>query len=81
MYFRIIKPLSQKVMRMKEKCKTEKGYKIYNFIIIYQVPMIHLVNLLSSIYIAQNFMTQKVIKLNLFLISKKGNVYIALNIC
>ena len=36
--------------------------------------------LYRHIYIAQNFMTQKVIKLNLFLISKKGNVYIALNI-
>ena len=60
--------------------KDKKGYKLYNFIIIYQVPIIHLVNLLSSIYIAQNFMTQKVIKINLFLISKKGNVYIALNI-
>ena len=59
---------------------TKKGYELYNFIIIYQVPIIYLVNLLSSIYIAQNFMTQKVIKINLFLISKKGNVYIALNI-
>ena len=43
--------------------------------------MIHLVNLLSSIYIAHNFLTHKVIRLTLFLIFKKGNVYIALNIC
>ena len=50
--------------------KDKKGYKLYNFIIIYQVPIIHLENLLSSINIAHNLMTQKVIKFNSFLIKK-----------
>ena len=49
--------------------KDKKGYKLYKFIIIYQVP-IHLVNLLSSINIAHNLMTQKVIKFNSLLIKK-----------
>ena len=51
--------------------KDKKGYKLYNFIIIYLVPIIHLVNLLSSINIAHNLMTQKVIKFNSLLIEKK----------
>ena len=51
--------------------KDKKGYKLYNFIIIYLVPIIHLVNLLSSINIAHNLMTQKVIKFNSLLIKKK----------
>ena len=51
--------------------KDKKGYKLYNFIIIYLVPIIHLVNLLSSISIAHNLMTQKVIKFNSLLIEKK----------
>ena len=51
--------------------KDKKGYKLYNFIIIYQVPIIHLENLLSSINIAHNLMTQKVIKFNSLLIKKK----------
>ena len=51
--------------------KDKKGYKLYNFIIIYQVPIIHLENLLSSINIAHNLMTQKVIKFNSSLIKKK----------
>ena len=55
--------------------KDKKGYKLYNFIIIYQVPIIHLVNLLSSINIAHNLMTQKVIKFNSLLIKKKKETY------
>ena len=51
--------------------KDKKGYKLYNFIIIYHIPIIHLVNLLSSINIAHNLMTQKVIKFNSLLIKKK----------
>ena len=51
--------------------KDKKGYKLYNFIIIYHIPIIHLVNLLSSIIIAHNLMTQKVIKFNSLLIEKK----------
>ena len=61
--------------------KDKKGYKLYNLIIIYQVPIIHLVNLFSSINIAHNLMTQKVIKFDSLLIKKKKIVYIALNIC
>ena len=55
--------------------KDKKGYKLYNFIIIYQVPIIHLVNLLSSINIAHNLMTQKVIKFNSLLIKKRKEMY------
>ena len=54
--------------------KDKKGYKLYNFIIIYHIPIIHLVNLLSSINIAHNLMTQKVIKFNSLLI-KKNEMY------
>ena len=50
--------------------KDKKGYKLYNFIIIYQVPIIHLVNLFSFINIAHNLMNQKVIKFNSLLIKK-----------
>ena len=55
--------------------KDKKGYKLYNFIIIYQVPIIHLVNLLSSINIAHNLMTQKVIKFNSLLIEKRKCIH------
>ena len=52
--------------------KDKKGYKLYNF--IYHVP-IRLVNLLSSINIPHNLMTQKVIKFNSLLIKKKKEIY------